>query len=73
LYLKAPSHTKDAFINGRKHAPFVLDAESSFVLSTSSTFHLSPWEIRPGPGKKGLNPIHITTQNGMDLPSILIF
>jgi hypothetical protein len=53
--------------------PFVLDAESSFVLSTSSTFHLSPWEIRPGPGKKGLNPIHITTQNGMDLPSILIF
>jgi hypothetical protein len=22
LYLKAPSHTKDAFINGRKHAPF---------------------------------------------------
>jgi hypothetical protein len=34
--------------------PFVLDAESSFVLSTSPTFHLSPWEIRPGPEKIGL-------------------
>jgi len=33
---------------------FVLNAESNFGLSTSLSFQLSPWEIRPGPGKKGL-------------------
>jgi hypothetical protein len=41
-------------VNHLNEGPFVLDAESSFVLSASPTFHLSPWEIRPGPGKKGL-------------------
>ncbi len=66
--MKAPTHTKDAFINGkdafingRKPAPFVLDAESGFVLLVSPIFHISPWEIRPGPLEKRPYPLHRTT------------
>jgi hypothetical protein len=48
-------------LNERPFAPFVLDAESGFILSTSPIFHVSPWEIRPGPLEERPYLIHITT------------
>jgi hypothetical protein len=48
-------------LNERPFGPFVLDAESGFVLSTSPILHVSPWEIRPGPLEERPYPIHITT------------
>jgi hypothetical protein len=48
-------------LNERPFIPFVLDAESGFVLSTSPIYHLSPSEFRPGPLEEMPYPIHITT------------
>jgi hypothetical protein len=48
-------------LNERPLVPFVLDAESGFVFSTSPIFHLSPWEIRLGLLEEGPHPINKIT------------
>jgi hypothetical protein len=48
-------------LNERPLVPFVLDAESGFIFSTSPIFHVFAWEIRPDPLEEGPYPVNKTT------------